>query len=185
MRARRHRLVVAAALMAGSFLLGACGSGGSGASSGPSNSRPGDPVLDTSAVKQALVAKQRQATPDLAVTEARCPPTVALRKGVTFGCSVVVEDLPAPYTVTLTSVDTAAKTAQYDLKPTELVLSTAKVLDAARAQAKAGDQLDCGTGNARLATVGTIVECAATNAAGSRSITFRVADPTGKLVPAP
>ena len=166
-------------------LVTACGNdtvNGSGDSSdGP---RTTEGALDTTEAERMLVARQKQANPDLSVGEARCPAHAELRKGATFGCSVLVEGLPAPYTVTVTDVNRSAKTAEYKFQLNRAVLSTAKLNEAMRQSlSDKSAKVDCGPGKARLAAVGATIECSITDGDGSRSGTLRVEDLEGKVTP--
>jgi hypothetical protein len=139
-------------------------------------------ALDTTQAEQQLVARQKQATPDLNVGEARCVTRAELRRGATFGCSVMVEGLPAPYTVTVTDVDRDAKTAEYEFELTKAIVSTAKVRDAVKQSwADQSAQVDCGPGKVRLAEIGTTIECSVNDKDGFHSATVRVVDIQGNL----
>ena len=178
---------LAAVLIALLAVLAACGNDTVDGSEGSSDdeTRTTEGALDTTPAEQTLVARQKQATPDLSVGEARCPGRVELRNGATFGCSVLVEGLPAPYTVTVTDVDRDAKTADFEFELTRAVLSTAKLRDAVlQTLSDKSAQVDCGPGKARLAAVDAIIECSVTDKEGSRSATLRVVDIEGKVEPA-
>ncbi|HEV3402137.1 MAG TPA: DUF4333 domain-containing protein [Acidimicrobiales bacterium] len=139
-------------------------------------------ALDTTPAEQQLVARQRQATPDLNVGEARCHTRAELREGATFGCSVQVEGLPAPYTVTVTDVDRDAKTAEYEFELTKAIVSTAKARDAVKQSwPDQSAQVDCGFGKVRLAEIGTTIECSVNDKDGFHSATVRVVDIQGNV----
>jgi hypothetical protein len=169
-------------------LMAACGndtvdSGDDSSSDGQTRTTEG--ALDTAPVKPELVNRQKQISPDLAVGEARCPARVELNEGVTLGCSVQVEGLPAPWTVTVTDVNKGAKTAEYEYELTKAVLSTAR-LNAAASRSEGGLPADCGGGSkARLQEVGTTIVCTITDLNGlARSILMRVDDVQGNVSPA-
>ena len=167
-------------------MLAACGNDTvDGSEDSSDQTRTTEGALDTTPAKQMLVARQKQATPDLSVGEARCPARAELRKGATFGCSVLVEGLPAPYTVTVTDVNRDAKTAEYRFELTKAVLSTAKLRDAVlQTLSDKSARVDCGPSKARLAAVDATVECSVTDSEGSRSATLRVVDIEGTVAPA-
>lgn len=180
------RRAVGAVLTLLVLLLTACGNDTvDGTESNDDETRTTEGALDTTPAEQQLVALQKRATPDLNVTEARCPARAELRKGAKFGCSVLVEGLPAPYTVTVTDVDRGAKTAEYDFELTKAVVPTARILDAARqAWADKSAQFDCGPGKVRLQAPGSTIECSVNDRDGFHSVTLRVVDIEGKLAPA-
>jgi hypothetical protein len=139
-------------------------------------------ALDTTAAEQQLVARQKQATPDLSVGEARCATRAELREGATFGCSVLVEGLPAPYTVTVTDVDRDAKTAEYEFELTKAIVATAKVVAVVKQSwPDQSAQVDCGPGKVRLAEPGTTIECSVNDKDGFHSATARVVDIQGNV----
>jgi len=181
---RRLAVVFCSAVL----VLSACGNdtvdGGDDTPSG-GKSRTTEGALDTAPVKPELVSRQKKISTDLAVGDARCPARVELRKGITFGCSVMVEGLPAPWTVTVKSVNSGAKTAEYEYELTKAVLSTAKLNDAAK-KAEGGAEADCGGGSkARLVAVGSTIICTLTGSDGlARSIKLRVDDIQGNVSPA-
>ncbi|HEX2274652.1 MAG TPA: DUF4333 domain-containing protein [Acidimicrobiales bacterium] len=163
-------------------LAAACGNDTVDGTESSDETRTTEGALDTTQAEQQLVARQKQATPDLNVGEARCATRAELRKGATFGCSVLVEGLPAPYTVTITDVDRDAKTAEYEFELTKAVVSLAKVLDVVKRTW--GDQsarVECGPGKVRLAEVGTTIECSVNDKDGFHSATVRVVDIQGNV----
>ena len=177
-----------AVLFAAVVLLGACGNDtvdGSEDTPSGGQTRTTEGALDTAPVKPELVSRQKQLSPDLSVGEVRCPARVELRSGVTFGCSVLVEGLPAPWTITVKDVDRGAKTAEYEYELTKAVLSTAKLNDVAKKSEK-GAEADCGGGSkARLAEVGSTIICTITDSDGlARSIKLKVDDIRGNVSPA-
>jgi hypothetical protein len=153
-----------------------------GTQSSDNETRTTEGALDTTQAEQQLVARQRQATPDLSVGEARCHTRAELREGATFGCSVQVEGLPAPYTVTVTDVDRDAKTAEYEFELTKAIISTAKVRDVVKQSwPDQSAQVDCGFGKVRLAEIGTTIECSVNDKDGFHSATVRVVDIQGNV----
>ncbi len=163
----------------------ACGNDTVGTEASRDQTRTTEGELDTTPAKEMLVARQKQATPDLAVGEARCPPRAELRKGAKFGCSVLVEELPAPYTVTVTDVDRGSKTAEYEFELTKAVVPTSKAVETVRqAWPDKSAKVDCGHGKVRLAEVGTTIECSVNDKDGFHSATVRVVDIQGNLAPA-
>ncbi len=163
----------------------ACGNDTVDATASRDETRTTEGALDTTPAEQLLVARQKQATPDLNVGEARCQTRAELRKGAKFGCSVLVEGLPAPYTVTVTDVDRDAQTAEYEFELTKAVVATAKAVEAVRQSwADKNARVDCGPGKVRLAQVGTTIECSVNDNDGFHSATIRVVDIEGNLAPA-
>ncbi len=164
----------------------ACGNDtvdGSGASRDQTRTTEGE--LDTTPAEEMLVARQKRATPDLAVGEARCQTRAELRRGAKFGCSVSVEGLPAPYTVTVTDVDRDAKTAEYEFELTKAIVPNTRAAETVRqAWPDKGAKIDCGAGKVRLAEVGATIECSVNDNDGFHSATVKVVDIEGNLAPA-
>ena len=179
--ARRAAAVILALALGVSVACGNDTVDGTGSGDG---TRTTEGALDTTPAEEMLVARQKRATPDLSVGEARCQTRAELRKGATFGCSVEVEGLPAPYTVTVTDVDRDAKTAEYDFELTKAVVATAKAVEAVRQSwPDKNARVDCGPGKVRLAQVGTTIECSVNDNDGFHSATVRVVDIEGNLEP--
>ena len=163
----------------------ACGNDTVEGTASRDETRTTEGALDTTPAREMLVAHQKQATPNLDVGEARCQTRAELRKGATFGCSVSVEGLPAPYTVTVTDVDRGARTAEYEFELTKAVVPTAKAVEVVRQSwADKDAKVDCGPGKVRLAEVGTTIECSVNDKDGFHSATVRVTDIQGNLAPA-
>jgi hypothetical protein len=175
---------VAAVLLGLSLALGvACGNDTvDGTETERDETRTTEGALDTNPAEQQLVARQKQATPDLNVGEARCVTRAELREGATFGCSVMVEGLPAPYTVTVTDVDRDARTAEYEFELTKAIVATAKVVAVVKQTwPDQSAQVVCGHGKVRLAEVGTTIECSVNDKDGFHSATARVVDIQGNV----
>jgi hypothetical protein len=66
-----------------------------------------DELVGTADVERLLVSTQKRKSPRLRVGTASCPEQVRLANGTTFTCTVRIEGVSAPYSVTLRDVDAA------------------------------------------------------------------------------
>src|SRR5688572_29685429 len=64
-----------------------------------------DNIYAADALEAAVVASQEDLAEELTVGSATCPDDVALEEGVTVECSIDLEGVDAPYSVTLTDVE--------------------------------------------------------------------------------
>jgi len=160
-------------------LAAACGGGGGGTAGGGNGKGAG-----TAEVERLLVATQKNASPDLRVGNATCPPRVEVAEGATFDCTVVVEGVEAPYRVTATGVDPVTRTAHFAVQPAKAILSTAKVVAFLASQlsgAPKGVKVDCPGPPVRVFEPGATFDCRATDGRTTQVATLRVDDVQGKV----
>lgn len=139
---------------------------------------------DTTEVEQELEGAQRQATPDLVVSDAKCPDRVDVVEDLAFECTVVVAGAVAPYTVRLTDVDAAKQTAHYEIRPAKAVIAVSKLVDFIRSQLNPGSEgsrIDCGPAKVMVLDPGGTIECSVTDRQTTQVATFRVDDLQGKV----
>lgn len=170
MPAGRRSLTRAAGVLA--LVLAACGA----AASGP-------PTVNAGEVERLLVQRQKERNPSLRVGGAECPTGIAARAGVSFRCTVDVEDQPAPFTVTLSEV-LGRERVRYDFRPLQAVVDVVGTANFLRGQLE-GDwrsaAIDCGASRARVVNVGTVIDCTVVKPAATRHIQAIVEDIDGTV----
>jgi Domain of unknown function (DUF4333) len=168
-----------AAVAAAAALAACSGSGGRAKSADtPTTAR----AVDTQEVERLLIATQKRASPDFDVRDASCPARVVVSEGATFECTVVVEGVIAPYTITLKDVNGRKKTGGYDLRPSKAILSVPKIVDFVKSSATDPNaRVDCGPDRVKVLDPGATFDCKLTDAAGDHTVTLRVDDVSGKV----
>ncbi|MGH9223181.1 MAG: DUF4333 domain-containing protein [Acidimicrobiales bacterium] len=171
MRARRS-IAGAALAFAMAVLLAACGGDAGGAAR----------VVDREQVEGLLVQRQRERNPRLKVESASCPDGVAARQGESFDCSVVVEGVEAPFTVTIAEV--LGQQVRYDLRARVAIVDVALLVDFVRSRLEQQwrtAQIDCGEGKVSLVDVGGALDCTVSNGSTTRHIQAVVEDREGTI----
>jgi len=139
-------------------------------------------AVDTQEVENLLVATQKRASPDFDVRDPSCPARVVVSEGASFQCTVVVEGVVAPYTITFKQVNGAKKTGGYDLRPTKAILSVPKVVDFVKSSATDPNaRVDCGPQRVMVLDAGATFDCRLADATGDHVVTLRVDDVSGKV----
>jgi hypothetical protein len=175
----REVALTCAAIAAAAALAGCGGSGGRAKTAHtPTTAR----AVDTQEVERLLIATQKRASPDFDVRDASCPARVVVTEGATFQCTVVVEGVVAPYTITLKDVNGDRKTGGYDLRPAKAILSVPKIVDFVKSSATDPNaRVDCGPQRVKVLDPGSTFDCRLTDATGDHTVTLRVDDVTGKV----
>lgn len=124
---------------------------------------------------QDTITRRLQGTPDARLGSVVCPKGVKLTEGVTFECTADFEGAKLPITVTLSHVDTAAGTFDYELKPARALINIDKVVK--EIESNLPDELahasvDCGTPRLRVLKVGRTFDC--TISRGGKPLGVRV-----------
>lgn len=112
-----RRALTAAAIAPALFALGAC-SGSVSVDSGG---------YDPADVADQVQKAQEKVTPDLDVADATCPDDSDPEEGASIECTVTIEGVDAPYTVTFTTV--TDDDVKFDIDPAQAIISTDKVVD--------------------------------------------------------
>jgi hypothetical protein len=115
---------------------------------------------DPDDVADRIQEAQEEATPDLDVSDATCPDDEP-EEGATIECTVAIDGVEAPYTVTFTSVDDDG--AKFDIAPARAIVSTEKTVDAIAGefekQGFPGVEVDCGEKAVIVDDPGSVFTC--------------------------
>ncbi len=113
---------------------------------------------------------QEKATPDLDVTDATCPDDEP-EKGGTIECTIAIDGVEAPYSVTFTRVDDDG--VNFDVAPAKAIVSTDKAAGAITAQLEKagypGVEVDCGDAGVIVQDPKTTFTCDLTDTDGTTS----------------
>ncbi|MEP9365463.1 DUF4333 domain-containing protein [Nocardioides sp. CN2-186] len=164
----------AAALVPVLLSIGACSA---------SVSTGSDKEYDADKVAGLVQDAQEKATPDLDVSDATCPDDVELKKGATFECTISIEGVEAPYTVTITEVgDTSAR---YSMDPAKAIISVDAAVgfleDQATAQGLDGVTVDCGDAAIIVQDPQTTFPCTLTNGGQTQDVELLIEDLDGTV----
>ena len=121
----RPRLVALSLLV----LLAACGGAGQRP---PAPDR--DELVGTADVERLLVSTQKRKSPRLRVGTASCPDQVRLANGTMFTCTVRIEGVKAPYSVTLRDVDAAGTGGRFALQPAKPIIDVTRIVSLIRSR---------------------------------------------------
>ena len=104
-------------------------------------------AYDSDAVAAKVQKAQEKATPDLDVSDASCPDDSEPEEGASIECTVTIEGVDAPYTVTFTTV--TDDDVKFDIAPAQAIISTDKVVEylvqeATDQQGIEAPEADCG-----------------------------------------
>ena len=167
------RALVAAAIAPTLLALGACSGS---VSVGGGGYHPAD-------VADQVQKAQEGATPDLDVSDASCPDDSDPKKGASIDCTVTIEGIEAPYTVTFTTV--TDDNVKFDIAPAQAIISTQKVIDylvqEATDQGIEAAEADCGTDAIIVQDPDTTFVCTLSTGEETQDVTVRVKDLDGTV----
>jgi hypothetical protein len=167
-----RRALSAAAIAPVLLALGAC----SGSVSTGGGYDPAD-------VADQVQKAQQDATPDLDVSDAVCPDDSKPKEGGTIECTVTIEGVDAPYTVTFTTV--TDDNVKFDIAPAQAIISTQKVMDylvqEATDQGLGDAEADCGEDAVLVQDPDTTFGCTLYFGEESQDVTLRVKDLDGTV----
>jgi uncharacterized RDD family membrane protein YckC len=118
-------------------------------------------TIGTAGIEDAIGRDLKEEIPSLA-WQVTCPEDIKSAEEATFQCTAEVEGVQAPFSVTVTDVDTRAGTFNTDWKPTKaiLVIDRAVTYLKSRLQDQAPNAtVDCGAAPVRVVEVGGAIEC--------------------------
>ncbi len=147
------RLVTTATLVLGAVFLAGCS-----ASIHIGSSR----TVDSASIGDAITQKLQDQNPGLHVDSIACPKDLKPVEGLTFQCTAKFEGTQAPFTVTLSHVNTSTGEYNYNSKPAKAVLDSdkaVKVLKSRLHDQAPNATVDCGTARWRVVEVGGAIEC--------------------------
>lgn len=175
--------------------LAACGSGGGSTGSAPTTSARATTssalLDDVEGIEARLIDQMKRQSPDFTVGSAQCPegpPEGAV--GATAICTVQVEGVDVPFTVTLLadnpeiqggahnySVDLARPMVDIDDLVTSIRTSAAAQLEVAPTRLT----IDCGAAKVRVLDIGGTIPCTVVNGATTRRLVATVTDSNGSV----
>jgi hypothetical protein len=175
----RPRLVVLALVA----LLAACGGG-----QDPAATPARDGLVATADVERLLVSTQKRKSPRLRVGAASCPDQVRLANGTTFTCTVQIEGVSAPYSVTLRDVDAAGTGGRFALEPAKPIIDVTRIVSLIRGKLQPTARaaiVRCGAPGApkvRVVEIGGRIACTITLGDAVQKVTAEVKDLKGTVV---
>lgn len=131
-------------------------------------------TIDRAWMEDGLGRDLKERNPGLPVGAVACPEAIKIVEGATFQCTVEMEGVQAPFSVTVTDVDASAGTFNTDWKPTKAILVIDPIVKhlKSRLQNQAPNAtVDCGTAPVRIVEVGSAIEC--TISEGSNRLVVR------------
>jgi hypothetical protein len=174
LRVRRKGLGAAVGtLLVACLAFAACG-GSVGVSSGSG----GGP--DLSKLEAKLVDLQNEKSPDLTVGGAQCPTDVDLQQGAKFECTVTIEGVDAPYSITLTEDDPEGAVGSFHIEPAKAIINVAIVTDFIATQAGGADA-ECGTEKIIVSDVGGTFDCTVNVGGHTENVQMIVRDIDGTV----
>jgi len=172
----RPRLVAVALLV----LLAACGG-----TERPSPAPDRDELVGTADVERLLVSTQKRKSPSLRVGTATCPDQVRLANGTMFTCTVQIEGVLAPYSVTLLDVDATGAGGRFALEPAKPIIDVTRIVSLIRGKlqptARAAT-VRCGAPKVRVVEIGASIGCTITLGDAVQKVTAVVKDLKGTVV---
>lgn len=168
-----RRALTAAAIAPVLLALGACSGSVSVGGGG----------YDPADVADQVQKAQQDVTPDLDVADASCPDDSDPEEGASIECTVTIEGVEAPYTVTFTTV--TDDDVKFDIEPAQAIISTEKVVDylvqQATDQGLTDAEADCGEDAVIVQDPDTTFGCTLLFGDGSQDVTLRVKDLDGTV----
>jgi hypothetical protein len=149
---------------------------------------PPDELVGTADVERLLVSTQKRKSPRLRVGAASCPDQVRLANGTTFTCTVRIEGVSAPYSVTLRDVGAAGTGGRFALAPAKPIIDVTRIVSLIRGKLQPtarGAQVRCGAPGAprvRVAEIGGRIGCTITLGDAVQKVTAEVKDLKGTVV---
>lgn len=115
---------------------------------------------DADAVAEQVQEAQEEATPDLDVTDPSCPDSEP-EEGGTIECTIAIDGVEAPYTVTFTEVTDDG--VDFDIEPAQAIISVASTVELYQAelekQGYTDVEVDCGDAGVVVQDPGTTFTC--------------------------
>jgi hypothetical protein len=144
-----------------------------------------DALVGTADVERLLVSTQKRRSPGLRVGVATCPDQVPLADGTRFTCTVEIEHVSAPYSVTLRDVDAGKATGRFAVQPAKPIIDVTRVVGLIRSQlqptARAAT-VRCGAARVRVVEVGATIGCTITLGDAVQKVSAVVKDLKGTVV---
>ena len=153
----------------------------------PSTTAPA--AADSEAIERKLVEEQRKRTANLAVGEATCPGGAPTGDpGAAVVCTVQVEGVEVPFTVTLLGAGAEIEGAQrsYEFRPAKPMVDVAGLASRIRTEAATqlgvpadGLAVECGAAKVLVLEVGGTIPCTVRQGSTTRRLQATVSDVNG------
>jgi hypothetical protein len=172
----RPRLVVLALVA----LLAACGGG-----QDPAATPVRDELVATADVERLLVSTQKRTSPRLRVGVAHCPDQVRLANGTEFTCTIEIEGVEAPYSVTLRDLDAGKASGRFALEPAKPIIDVTRIVRLIRGSLQPGARgatVRCGPTKVRVVEIGAAIPCTITLGEAVQKVNAMVKDLKGTVV---
>lgn len=132
--------------------LGAC-------SASVSTSGGGGEGPDLGELEAKLVELQEEKAPNLSVEGAECPDEVDLHEGSQFECTVTIEGVEAPYSVTLEEDDPEGDSGSFHIEPAAAIIDVSIVENFLEEQPGDPTDVSCGAEAVIVGDVGDTFDC--------------------------
>jgi hypothetical protein len=139
---------------------------------------------DLGDLEAKLVDLQEEKSPDLSVEGAHCPEDTELEKGATFECTVTIEGVEAPYTITMTEDDPDADVGSFHVEASKAIIDVSLVKDFIKSQVTGATgevEVDCGPEKVIVSDVGGIIDCTVSDDNGTQDVQMVVKDKEGTV----
>lgn len=139
-------------------------------------------------IQNKIVSVQAEAAPGLKVEKARCPSTLAVSRAKlkvgTYECTVLIDGVEAPYTVTIEKGG-FLKGGAYRLEAAKTILDLRTIAEFVREDlepdVQATAKISCGAKRVALVKKGDTVTCKVTGGGAISSVSFKVLDKNGTV----
>jgi hypothetical protein len=151
----------------------------------PSPAPSRDELVGTADVERLLVSTQKRKSPGLRVGTASCPDQVRLANGTMFTCTVRIEGVKAPYSVTLRDVDAAGTGGRFALQPAKPIIDVTRIVSLIRSKLQPtarGAAVRCRAPKVRVVEIGGTIGCTITLGDAVQKVTAVVKDLKGTVV---
>jgi Domain of unknown function (DUF4333) len=135
---------------------------------------------DLAELEAKLVDLQKEKAPDLDVEGAECPEDVDLDKGSRFECTVTIEGVEAPYSITLEEDDPEGDSGSFHIEPALAIIDVSIVVDFLKGRAEGAD-VACGQEAVIVGDVGDTFDCTIDSGGQHQTVEMIIKDLDGTV----